>query len=166
MRLLHILAPIVLLASVSPNAARADPNELLITITVSGAVNRTGAYPHAQDNTHLCRPRLEIPPLPTPGAQFTNLPFTIDFNAGAMPPDARFVMQIDEVPYAPGHNTGSPFKIAMTAGGHVWTGETPPLQATIALLNDAKDGTFRIAGLTSQDAPGTLTVAGKWHCPK
>ena len=156
---------LALLAAAIPGAAWSDPNELLITVTVSGAVNCTGEYHHVRDGTHLCRPRLEIPPLPTPGQQFTNLPFTVDFDAGAMPPDARFVMQIVEVPYAPGHNTGSPFKIAMTAGGHVWTGEVPPLQGTIALQNDAKEGNFRIAGLTSADAPGTLTVEGKWQCP-
>lgn len=150
-----------------PAPAGADPHEMLVTVTVSGAVNKTGAYRHAGDAKHTCERQIEVMPAPTPGSTFTTLhSFSVDFDRTAIPPDARFVLTPDRAPAGTDHLTGVPFKVEMTAGGHLWQGQSPPLTGTIDMSDAGRRGTFRIAGLTSFDTTGTLTVEGEWHCPQ
>ncbi|HKM62985.1 MAG TPA: hypothetical protein VJY39_10895 [Acidisphaera sp.] len=150
-----------------PAPALADPHEMLITVTVSGAVNKTGAYHHAGDPKHTCERQIEVMPAPVPGSTFTMLrSFSVDFDQLAMPPHARFVLTPDRAPADAAHLTGVPFKVEMTAAGHLWQGQSPPLPGTIDMSDAGRRGTFRIAGLTSFDATGTITVEGEWHCPQ
>jgi hypothetical protein len=145
-------------------SASAD-TDLLIQVTVTGAVARVGAYRHDADAAHRCVPALEVPPGPTPGSQFVNLPFTVDFDSAARPPADSFRLEIPSVGQAAGRQRGSTLRVAMTAEGRLWEGDNTSGSGFVETETGGWAGRFHIDGLHTAGSTETISVDGSWSCP-
>jgi len=153
-----------LLALCLPAASASAADDLLIQVTVTGAVSRVGVYRHEADAAHRCVPALEVPPGPMPGSQFVNLPFTVDFDSAARPPANSFRLEIPFVSPAAGPQRGSTFRVAMTAGGRFWEGDNTSGSGFVETENRGMAGKFRIDGLHRSGSVETISVEGSWGC--
>ncbi len=157
---------LLLACAAGPPANAASPGELWMTVRVTGAVERSGTYLHAEDNQHRCWPPVEVPPAPGPGGHFDNLPYRIGFNFAAGPPEFSLWLELPGLDSTPGRHDAALFKLAVTADGHRWVGESPAQAGRVQTEAGGARGSFRVEGLHAADVPGSLSVSGEWTCPQ
>jgi hypothetical protein len=148
-----------------PALAATARDTMLVLVSITGAVQRSGGYEHEGDATHKCTPAFEIPPGPAPGSQFLNTPFVVDFDSASRPPGNSFRLELPFVSPARGVQNEPSFRVAMTAGGRFWQGDSTTGTGAFATNDQGVTGSFKITGLHSAGSTDAISVEGTWSCP-
>lgn len=158
-----MLRPPVLPTLLLLGACATPGDQLIVTLRVTGAIERSGTYAHAADSAHGCdslatdRAPGSVPMMSVPVLR------EIVFNRWGEPPEVRFVLA-----YPLGHRPGGASFVwaSLTAGGRLWEA---PGDAVAELQPEDEEhmaGRFVLRGLRpAGGGDERIDVEGRWRCP-